>query len=87
MALFSFSDTTAVNTASHDGGSLIPPNVDPTAYDFIILDVDNMLPSPLTPQVLPLLLPVRICEMQTPALFTMAQASPQPQSVDSATYS
>ena len=33
MTLLCFSDTTAVNPGSHDGGSPIPPNVDPTAYN------------------------------------------------------
>ena len=76
-----FSDTTAVNPGPRDGGSLIPPN-DPSAYDFILLDVDNILPSPLTPMVQPPPVPEPVSEMQAPALFTMAQASPQPQSVD-----
>ena len=39
-----FSDITAVNPGPQDGGSSIPPNVDPTAYDFIMLDVDDRLP-------------------------------------------
>ena len=45
-----------------------------------------MLHSPLTPLVLPPPVPEPVCEMQTPALFTMAQSSPQPQSVDTANY-
>ena len=31
-------------------------------------------------------MPEPVCEMQTPALFTMAQSSPQPHSVDTANY-
>ena len=65
-------------------GSPIPPNFDPTAYDLFMLEVKDILPSPLTPLVFPV--PEAVCEMQTPALFTMAQSSPQPQSVDTATY-
>ena len=48
------------------------------------LDVDDSLPLPLAPLVLLPPVPEPVCEMQTPALLTMAQASPQPQSVDSA---
>ena len=59
-----------------------PPNVDPTAYDLIMLEVDDILPSALTPLVLAPTVPEPICKMQTPALFTMAQSSPQPQSVN-----
>ena len=69
-----------------EGGSPIPPNVNPTAYDLISLEVDDILPSPLTPLVLHPTVPEPVCKMQTPALFTMAQASPQPQSVDTANY-
>ena len=46
----------------------------------------RILPSPLTPLVLPPPVPEPICEMHTPAIFTMAQSSPQPQSVDTASY-
>ena len=79
-----FSDSTAVPTTQE--GTPIPPNVDPTAYNLIMLEVDDILPSPLTPLVLPPPVPEPVCEMQTPALFTMAQSSPQPQSVDTAIY-
>ena len=51
-----------------------------------MLEVEDILPSPLTPLVLPPPVPEPVCEMQTSALFTMAQSSPQPQSVDTATY-
>ena len=51
-----------------------------------MLVVDDILPSPLTPLVLAPTVPKPVCEMQTPALFTMAQTSPQPQSVDTANY-
>ena len=51
-----------------------------------MLEVEDILPSPLTPLVLQPTLPEPVCEMQTPALFTMAQSSPQPQSVDTANY-
>ena len=47
---------------------------------------DDPHPSPLTPLVLPPPVPEPVCEMQTPALFTIAQSSPQPQSVDTAKY-
>ena len=70
---FVFSATTAVNPRSNDGGSPIPSNVD-------------TLPLPLTPLVLPPPVPEPVCEIQSPALVTMAQPSPQPQSVDSATH-
>ena len=43
-----------------------------------MLEVEDILPSPLTPKP--------VCEMQTPALFTIGQSSPQPQSVDTAKY-
>ena len=52
-----------------------------------MLDVNAILPMLLTPLVLPPPLREPVCEMHTPALFTIAQASPQPQSVDAATYS
>ena len=82
---FCFSDSTAVST-HHEGGSPIPPNVDPRAYDLIMLEVDDILPSPLTPLVLALTVPKPVCERQRPALFMMAQSSPQPQSVDTVNY-
>ena len=43
-----------------------------------MLEVDDILPSPLTPLVLALTVPEPVCEMQTLALFTTAQSSPQP---------
>ena len=51
-----------------------------------MLEVDDILPSPLTPLVLAPTVPQPVCEMQKPALFTMAQTSPQPHSVDTANY-
>ena len=51
-----------------------------------LLEVDDILLSPLTPLVLAHTVPQPVCEMQTPALFTMARYSPQPQSVDTANY-
>ena len=51
-----------------------------------MLEVDDILPSPLTPLVLAPTVPEPVCEMQTPALFTMAQSSRQPQSLDIANY-
>ena len=51
-----------------------------------MLEVEDILPSALTPLLLQPPVPKRVCEMQTPALFTMAQSSPQPQSVDTANY-
>ena len=51
-----------------------------------MLEVDDVLPSPLTPLLLAPTVPEPVCEMQTPALFTMAQSSPQPQSVDTVNY-
>ena len=51
-----------------------------------MLEVEDIFPSPLTPLVLPHRVPEPVCEMHTPALFTMAQFSPQPQSVDTANY-
>ena len=83
--LFCFSDSTVVSH-HQEKGSPIHPNVDPTAYDLIMLEVDDILPSPLTPLVLAPTVPEPVCEMQTPALFTTAQSSPQPQSVDTANY-
>ena len=82
--LFCFNDTTAVNPSPHDGGSHVSANLDPTAYDIFMLYVNDILFSPLAFLVLPSPVPEPVCEMSTPALFTMAQASPQPQSVDSA---
>ena len=83
----SFSDTTIVNASSHDGGSPVPLNFDPMQYDPIMFDVDKIIPSLLTPLVLPP--PVRelVCHIKTTALFAMTQASSQPQSVDAAAYS
>ena len=51
-----------------------------------MLEVEDLLPSPITPLVLPPQVPEPIYETQTPALFTMAYTSPQPQSVDTANY-
>ena len=51
-----------------------------------MLEVDDILPSPLTPLVLAPTVPEPVCKMQTPILFTMAQSSPQPQSVDTTNY-
>ena len=51
-----------------------------------MLEVDDILPSPLTPLVLAPTLPEPVSEMQIPALFTMAQSSPQPKSVDTGNY-
>ena len=51
-----------------------------------MLEVEDILPSTLTLFVLPHQVPERVWEMQTPALFTMAQCSPQPQSMDAANY-
>ena len=76
MTLLCFSGTTAVNSGSQDGGLPISPNVDPTAYDLIMLEIDDILPSPLKQLVLPPPEPEPVCEMQTPALFTIAQPSP-----------
>ena len=50
-------------------------------------EVDDILPSHLTPLVLAPTAPEPVCEMQTPAaLFTLTQSSPQPESVDTANY-
>ena len=73
-------------STTQEGASPIPPNVELTAYDLIMLEVEDILPSPLTPLVLPPPEPKPVCEMQTPSLFTIAQSSPQPQSVDTANY-
>ena len=51
-----------------------------------MLEVDDILPSPLTPLVLAPTVPEPVCEKQTPALFTVAQSSPQPESVETANY-
>ena len=51
-----------------------------------MLEVDDILPSPLNPLVLAPTVPKPVCKMQTPALFTMAQSYPQPQSVDTVNY-
>ena len=48
------------------------------------MEVDDILPSPLTPLVLAPTVAEPVCKMQTLALFTMAQSSPQPQSVGTA---
>ena len=42
-----------------------------------MLDVDDILPWPVRPLVLPPPVPEHVYEMQTPALFTMDQASRQ----------
>ena len=54
------------------------------AYDLIMLEIDDILPSPLTPLVLSTTVSELVCKMQTPALFTMGKSSPRPQSVDTA---
>ena len=67
-----FSDSSAVTPTAQEGGSPIPLNVDPTTYDFIMPEVDDILHTLLTPLLLPHAVPEPVCEMQTPALFTMA---------------
>ena len=49
-----------------------------------MLQVEDILPSALTLLMLPPPVPEPICEIQTPAPFTMAHSSPQPLSVDTA---
>ena len=49
-----------------------------------MLEVDIILP--LTTLVLCHPVPESVCEMQTPALFTMVQTSPEPQTLDTANY-
>ena len=51
-----------------------------------MLEVDDILPKPLTPLVLAPTVAEPVCEIQTPAVFTMAQSYPQPHSVDTANY-
>ena len=51
-----------------------------------MLEVDDILPSPLTLFVLPHPVPGPVCEMQTLAPFTMALSSPQPKPVDTINY-
>ena len=51
-----------------------------------MLEVDDILPTPLTPLVLAPTVPEPVCKTQTPALFKMAQSSPQPQPLDTANY-
>ena len=51
-----------------------------------MLEVEDILPFPLTPLVLAPPVPEPVCEMQTPDLYRMAQSSPQPQSVDTANF-
>ena len=82
---FCLINSTAVST-HQEGGSPIPRNVDPMAFHLIVLEVDDILPSPLTPLVLAPTVPKPVCEMQTPAFFTMAQPSPHPKFVDTANY-
>ena len=85
--LFCFNDTTDVNPpSSYNKGSPIPPNFGPTEYDFIMLDVDDTLPSLLTPPLLAPPVTEPVCELQTQAPFTMTHASPQPQSLDAPNY-
>ncbi|XP_075261120.1 uncharacterized protein LOC142352851 [Convolutriloba macropyga] len=68
-------DFTTVNPTSQDGGSWIPPNVEPTEYELIMLEVDDILLSPSTPLVLPPLVPKLVSGMPMLAVFTMAQAT------------
>ena len=77
MTLSGLKDTITVNPVSQDGGPLIPRNIKGTAYDLNILDVDDILPSPLTPLVVPPLVPELVYEKQTAVFFTMARAYPQ----------
>ena len=51
-----------------------------------MLEIEDILPSPVAPLVLPHAVPETVCEMQTPALFTKAQPSPQPQSLNTTNY-
>ena len=61
---------------------------DPTQYRLIMMDVNYILPSsPLLPMLMAPSMPEQVCEMQTLALFTMAQGSPQLQLVLAATCS
>ena len=62
------------------------PQMSTPRHNLVMLEVEDILPSPLTALVLPPPVPEPVCEMQTPALFTMAQSSPQPQSVDTGNY-
>ena len=77
---FCFSDFTAVTTTAQERDSPMLLNVDPTAYDLI------MPPRLCLPLTLPHPEPEPVCKMQTPAFFTMAQSSPDPQSVDTMNY-
>ena len=51
-----------------------------------MMEFRDILPSPLIHLVLPHPVPNQVCEMQTPALFTIAQSSPQPTFVDTINY-
>ena len=50
------------------------------------MEFRDILPSPLIHLVLPHPVPEQVCEMQTSALFTIAQSSTQPKSVDTINY-
>ena len=59
---------------SHDGGSPIPPIVEPTQYHLVMLDVDNILP--LNPDAAGAGSSNSGTSFQIPALSLMAHASP-----------
>ena len=69
---------------SHDGGSPIPPIVEPTQYHLVMLDVDNILP--LNPDAAGSGSSNTGTSFQTPALSLIAHASPLSQSVDAVNY-
>ena len=75
MTLVCFRDSTAVKPSSHDGDSPIRPDVDPTPYDHIMLDVDDILLLPSTPLVMPPPVPKTNCEIKTSPLFTMVHGA------------
>ena len=52
--------------------SPIPPKIVPTEYDLVILNNDEILPSPLRPLLLAPSVYEQVCETQTPAPFTKA---------------
>ena len=53
-----------------------PSTLHTPPYDLIMLEIDDILPSLITPLALARTVPDPVCEMQTPALFTMVQIPP-----------
>ena len=69
----SFNDTTDVTqcTSAHLEGSSIPSSVERTEYDLLMMNLVDIVPSPLTTMVLPDPNLEPVCEMRVLSLITV----------------